>query len=122
MMVLYMTHPKSIDYREDEIALARFAKAMGHPARIAILKHLASMSDCCFTDIHNELPIAQSTVSQHLSELKDSGLIQGNINPPKVMYCIDVENWNKAQQLFHSFLDKLKSAGKNMQCCEQDIT
>lgn len=98
-----MAHPKSTDYKEDEIALARFAKALGHPARIAIMKHLASMTDCCFTDILNELPIAQSTVSQHLSELKDSGLIQGNIEPPKVKYCIHKENWEKAQELFKDF-------------------
>jgi len=112
-----MAYPKSIDYKDDEIALARFAKALGHPARIAIMKHLASMTDCCFTDIHNELPIAQSTVSQHLSELKDSGLIRGNIEPPKVMYCIDPQNWEKAQDLFYNFLGKLKPEIKNSACC-----
>lgn len=112
-----MTHPKSIDYKNDEIALARFAKALGHPARIAIMKHLASMSDCCFTDILNELPIAQSTVSQHLSELKDAGLIRGNIAPPKVMYCIDPDTWKKAQELFHTFLEELKDGSKNSKYC-----
>jgi ArsR family transcriptional regulator, arsenate/arsenite/antimonite-responsive transcriptional repressor len=104
-----MAHPKSIDYKDDEIALARFAKALGHPARISIMKHLASMPDCCFTDILNELPIAQSTVSQHLSELKDSGLIKGNIDPPKVKYCVNLENWEKAQKLFYHFLGDPKS-------------
>jgi len=104
-----MSHPKSIDYKEDEIELARFAKALGHPARVAIMKHLASMPDCCFTDILNELPIAQSTVSQHLSALKESGLIRGNIEPPKVMYCIDLKNWEKAQELFYKFLREQKS-------------
>ena len=112
-----MAYPKSIDYEEDEIALARFAKALGHPARIAIMKHLASMTDCCFTDIHNELPIAQSTVSQHLSELKDSGLIRGNIEPPKVMYCIDPVNWEKAQALFYNFLCKPRPEINNSECC-----
>ena len=112
-----MAYPKSIDYNEEEIALARFAKALGHPARVAIMKHLASMSDCCFTDLLNELPIAQSTVSQHLKELKDSGLIQGNIEPPKVRYCIDPKNWKKAQELFHNFLDNLKSVTQNPDCC-----
>jgi ArsR family transcriptional regulator len=101
-----MSHPKSIGYKADEIALARFAKALGHPARISIMKHLASMSDCCFTDILNELPIAQSTVSQHLKELKNSGLIQGNIEPPKVKYCVNAENWKTAQELFYNFLGK----------------
>ena len=112
-----MAHPKSSNYEEDEIALARFAKALGHPARIVIMKHLASMADCCFTDILNELPIAQSTVSQHLSELKDSGLIKGNIEPPKVMYCIDADNWEKAQELFHSFIEGTKTENKNPNCC-----
>ena len=112
-----MAHPKSIDYKDDEIALARFAKALGHPARIAIMKHLASMADCCFTDILNELPIAQSTVSQHLSELKDSGLIKGNLEPPKVMYCIDTDNWKKAKELFQNFINGTKSANNNPKCC-----
>jgi DNA-binding transcriptional ArsR family regulator len=112
-----MSHPKSTDYKDDEIALARFAKALGHPARIAIMKHLASMTDCCFTDILNELPIAQSTVSQHLSELKDSGLIQGNIEPPKVKYCVNKENWKKAQELFYEFLGNPKTLVKKSECC-----
>ena len=111
-----MAYPKSIEYKEDEIALARIAKALGHPARITIMKHLAAMSDCCFTDILQELPIAQSTVSQHLSELKDAGLIKGNINPPKVLYCIDSSNWKKAQELFQNFLYELKDGGKDSKC------
>jgi DNA-binding transcriptional ArsR family regulator len=111
-----MTYPKSIEYKEEEIALARIAKALGHPARIAIMKHLAAMSDCCFTDILQELPIAQSTVSQHLSELKDAGLIRGNLEPPKVLYCIDPVNWKKAHDLFHSFLFELKDGGKDSKC------
>jgi ArsR family transcriptional regulator len=112
-----MSHPKSIDYKADEIALARFAKALGHPARISIMKHLASMSDCCFTDILNELPIAQSTVSQHLKELKNSGLIQGNIEPPKVKYCVNVENWKTAQELFYNFLGKPNKEVDNTKHC-----
>lgn len=110
-----MTHPKSTEYTEEEIALARIAKALGHPARIAIMKQLAAMSDCCFTDILQELPIAQSTVSQHLSELKDAGLIKGNLDPPKVMYCINPVNWRKAQELFDKFLYQLKDGGSK--CC-----
>ena len=112
-----MAHPKSIDYKTDVIALARFAKALGHPARIAIMKQLAALSDCCFTDILQELPIAQSTVSQHLNELKDAGLIRGNIEPPRVMYCIDPENWIKAQDLFHNFLFELKNVEKISKSC-----
>ena len=94
---------KSTNYLEEEIQLARYAKALSHPARIAILKLLGSMDTCFCGEIVEELPIAQSTVSQHLKELKDSGLIQGCIEPPKVKYCIEPENWKKAQKLFSDF-------------------
>lgn len=99
-----MAYTLSSDYKEDEILLARFARAMGHPARIAILKYLDSLDTCCFSDINKELPIAKATVSQHLSELKDAGLIRGTIEPPKVNYCIDKKNWDKARILFSEFL------------------
>lgn len=80
--------------------IARFAKAMGHPARIAILQFLAKQETCYFGDIHEELPIAKATVSQHLKELKEAGLIQGNVEPPKVKYCINRENWLLCRELF----------------------
>lgn len=84
--------------------LARFAKAMSHPVRLQILDIL-SKSSCCYTgDITDELPIARSTLSQHIKELKDSGLIQGEYNPPKIKYCLNPENWNIAKQLFFDFL------------------
>ena len=76
------------DYSIRQEQLARFAKAMGHPARIAILQFLAKQETCYFGDIHEELPIAKATVSQHLKELKDAGLIQGEVEAPKVKYCI----------------------------------
>ena len=89
---------------EQEEQLARFAKAMGHPTRIAILRFLASQNSCFFGDIHEVLPIAKATVSQHLSELKDAGLIQGEIMPPKVKYCINGKNWQLAKELFTELL------------------
>ncbi|MBE0647143.1 MAG: winged helix-turn-helix transcriptional regulator [Bacteroidales bacterium] len=98
-----MAHKATNGFSESENQLARFAKALGHPARIAILKQLAN-TNCCFCgDIVEELPLAQATVSQHLKELKESGLIHGNIEPPKVRYCIDPENWEKAKQLIYQF-------------------
>ena len=100
-----MAYTLSNDYKEEEINLARFAKAMGHPARIAILRHLASLNTCCFGDIDKRLPIAKATISQHLSELKDAGLIQGSIEPPKVIYCIDKKNWKAAKKLFASIFE-----------------
>lgn len=98
-----MAYTISTDYKEDEIALARVAKAMGHPARIAILKYLSSLDACCFGDINKELPIAKATVSQHLAELKDAGLIKGTIEPPKVNYCIDKDKMEKVKVLFEEF-------------------
>lgn len=91
------------DYSIRQEQLARFAKAMGHPARIAILQFLAKQETCYFGDIHEELPIAKATVSQHLKELKESGLIQGEVEAPKVKYCINRDNWQLANELFGAF-------------------
>jgi len=109
-----MDETKNKDYTFDNEQLARFSKAMGHPARITILHFLASMECCYFGDIHNELPIAKATVSQHLKELKEAGLIQGEIETPKVKYCINRENWEIAQRYFEVFFDSRKE--KNV-CC-----
>lgn len=90
-------------YSEEQERMARFAKAMGHPTRMAILQFLARQESCFFGDIHEELPIAKATVSQHLKELKDAGLIQGEIEAPKVKYCINRENWEIARRMFADF-------------------
>ena len=93
----------SIEYDENIRQLARFAKALAHPTRLLILKFLESQS-CCFTgSLVKVLPLAQSTVSQHLKELKDAGLIQGEVKPPKIKYCINQENWQRARRLFEEF-------------------
>ena len=84
---------KTKQYTTEQEQIARFAKALGHPARMAILNFLTRQESCYFGDIHEELPIAKATVSQHLKELKDAGLIQGEIETPKVKYCINRENW-----------------------------
>lgn len=102
-------------YTQEEEKLARFAKAMGHPARVAILKFLASQETCFFGDIHDVLPIAKATVSQHLSELKDAGLIQGEIQSPKVKYCINKDNWAFAKKLMEEFMCICKYDGR---CCK----
>ena len=89
--------------------MAAIAKALGHPARIAILQFLASRKVCICGDIVDELPLSQSTVSQHLKELRNVGLIKGDIDGPSVCYCIDEKAWNKAQknltELFNKFTD-----------------
>lgn len=104
------------EYTAKQEQLARFAKALGHPARIAILHFLAEQKTCYFGDIHEELPIAKATVSQHLKELKEAGLIQGEVEPPKVKYCINKENWKLAQEAFKEFFGQCicKSEG----CCK----
>ncbi len=87
-------------YTKEQEQAARFAKAMAHPVRIYVLE-LLNRQACCYSgDLSELLPIAKSTLSQHLKELKDAGLIQGEIEAPKVRYCINRENWNKARQLF----------------------
>ncbi len=92
-----------LDYSEHEKEMARFAKALAHPARIAILKLLAARNTCICNDMVKELPLAQATVSQHLKELKDAGLVQGNITPPSVKYCINRQNWELARKMFEEF-------------------
>jgi len=89
----------------DHEQLARYAKALGHPVRVYIIELLSSQT-CCFSgDLAEELPIARSTLSQHLKELKSAGLIQGTIEYPKIRYCINKENWEKARILFNNLLN-----------------
>jgi DNA-binding transcriptional ArsR family regulator len=91
--------------------VADLAKALGHPARIAILEFLANSNTCMCGDIVEELPLSQSTVSQHLRELKNAGLIKGDIDGTKVCYCINEEKWNEAKDLLSQFLIDIKK------CC-----
>ena len=100
---------KTEEFTKKQNDLANLSKALGHPARIAILQFLASRQSCVCGDIVDELPLSQSTVSQHLKELKKSGLIRGNIDGPSVCYCIDLKAWNTAKnrltELFESYKD-----------------
>ena len=102
-------------YTDEQEQIARFAKAMGHPARMAILQFLLRQETCFFGDIHEELPIAKATVSQHLKELKEAGLIQGEIEASKVKYCINKENWALAQKMFAGFFGQ--QVCKKESCC-----
>lgn len=89
---------------EEQIKIARYAKAMGHPIRMYVLE-LLSKQTCCYSgDLSEVLPIAKSTLSQHLKELKNAELIQGEIEPPKIKYCLNQENWKEAQRLYKKFL------------------
>lgn len=91
---------KSAVFTEEENRIADLAKAFAHPARVAILRLLAEKKACVCGDLVDELPLSQATVSQHLKELKRIGIIKGDINPPRVCYCIDEVVWNEAMQSF----------------------
>ena len=88
--------------------IARYGKALSNPTRIFILEYLANnLNKCCYSgDMAEILPIARSTLSEHLKELKEAGLIQGEINPPYIRYCINPENWEEARLLFAKFFKK----------------
>ncbi len=91
-------------FTEQQRKTARIAKALGHPVRVYIV-HLLSENACCYSgDLSDELPIAKSTLSQHLKELKNAGLIQGTIEPPKIRYCLNEENWKQAQELMKELM------------------
>ena len=89
----------------EQIRLARISKALGHPIRIYILELLSTQSCCYSGDLAEELPVARSTLSQHLKELKQAGLIQGQIHPPKIMYCLNRETWTEVKELFGKFFN-----------------
>jgi DNA-binding transcriptional ArsR family regulator len=102
---------KTESFTAKQNRIADVAKAMAHPARVAILEFLAGQNSCVCGDIVEELPLSQATVSQHLAELKRIGLINGEIEGPRVCYCIDKKAWDEAKQLLLQFLNDVKK------CC-----
>ncbi|MFW5657048.1 MAG: ArsR/SmtB family transcription factor [Bacteroidota bacterium] len=88
---------------EEQKKASRYAKAMGHPIRLYVLELLSKQSCCYSGDLTEDLPIAKSTLSQHLKELKDAGLIQGEIEAPRIKYCLNRKNWEEAKNLFKKF-------------------
>ncbi len=87
-------------FTKEQKQLARLAKAMGHPVRIAIIQMLLSENCCYHGDMSEVIPVAKSTLSQHLKELRDAGIIQGTITLPTIKYCINKETWALVQKLF----------------------
>lgn len=92
------------DFTGKQIKLARYAKALSHPVRVYIMEFLAKQTCCYSGDLAETLPIARSTLSQHLKELKEAGFIQGSIESPKIRYCLEADSWNEAKKLFSEFL------------------
>lgn len=107
---------KTAYYTEQQKAISELAKAMGHPARIAIVEHLVKVNTCICGDIVNELPLAQPTVSQHLKTLKEAGLIKGEIEGNSICYCINQDAINKLQEYFDDLSARLNF--KSNSCCE----
>ncbi len=105
---------KTEKFTEDQNNLASIAKALGHPARIAILQTLTKRNACVCGDLVDELPLSQSTISQHLAELKKAGLITGTINGPSICYCIDQNVWDSAKKMISEFMSTSAVAE---QCC-----
>ena len=106
---------KSEHFTDDQNDLAILAKALGHPARIAIIQHLIKVNSCICGDIVNELPLAQPTVSQHLKELKNAGLIEGNFEGNAICYCLNKEGFDKIKA-FLKDIDTYFEKKKN-NCC-----
>lgn len=105
---------KTEEFTIKQNKIAAYAKAMAHPARVAILQVLIKKQSCICGDIVDDLPLSQSTVSQHLKELKESGLIKGDIEGAKVCYCIDEEVWNNAKEYITDFFGLFD---KKIKCC-----
>jgi ArsR family transcriptional regulator, arsenate/arsenite/antimonite-responsive transcriptional repressor len=110
-----MAQAKTEEFTIKDNRVATLAKALAHPARVAILRLLAERKSCICGDIVDELPLSQSTVSQHLRELKDAGLIRGEIEGAKVCYCIDPANWEKAGQILTTLFTIAKPS--DQKCC-----
>lgn len=106
---------KTGDYAEKELTIAKYAKALSHPARIAILNVLIKKQACICGDIVDELPLSQSTVSQHLKELKEAGIIKGDIDGSSVCYCIDEKVWEKVKKSMYLFFEQSKPL--KSKCC-----
>ncbi|SHG28631.1 ArsR/SmtB family transcription factor [Flavobacterium defluvii] len=104
---------KTEHFTEKQNQIATIAKALGHPARIAIIEYLLKVNECICGDIVNELPLAQPTVSQHLKELKNAGLIKGNIEGNAICYCIDETTFDVLKGYFSNII----AVTKNQKCC-----
>lgn len=106
---------KSEIFTDQQNKISLLAKAFAHPARIAILQHLFNIDTCVCGDLVNEIGLAQPTISQHLKELKQLGLIQGNIEGTSVCYCINKENWTNMKETLSPFLNQ--DLSKKVTCC-----
>lgn len=106
---------KTENFTENQNELALIGKVFAHPARIAILQHLFKVNACVCGDLVDEIGLAQPTVSQHLKELRNMGLIKGDVEGTSVCYCVNVANWNEMKVKFKAFLDQVIEL--DQECC-----
>lgn len=111
-----MTYTKAAAFDVEQQEMAKLAKVLSHPARIAILQHLASAKTCISGDISSALPLSRTTVSQHLQELKNANLIKGEIDGLTVCYCINQEQFEKAKQLLENFFGTIVTSCNSCDC------
>jgi DNA-binding transcriptional ArsR family regulator len=109
---------KTDQFSKKQNELATLAKAMGHPARVAIIDYLLKVDACICGDIVNELPLAQATVSQHLRELKNAGLIKGEIEGNSICYCVEKKTFKKLRNIFDTMSHKISKKKKKKNCCK----
>lgn len=112
-----MAQSRSKEFKPNLVTLARYAKALSHPARLAILETLANKATCICGEIVEVMPLAQSTVSQHLKELKEAGLITGEVEGLKSCYCLDVAAIKELEKLSKELFNKLNKSFKSKKCC-----
>jgi len=103
---------KTEHFNEYQNLVAKVAKAFAHPARVAILEYLIKNKTCVVGSLTDELPLSQSTISQHLKELKSTGIIKGDIEGPSICYCINRDMWDKMSGALRSFISRV-----NDNCC-----
>jgi ArsR family transcriptional regulator, arsenate/arsenite/antimonite-responsive transcriptional repressor len=108
---------KTDQFTDPQNQLALLAKALGHPARIAIIEYLARVESCICSDIVNELPLAQPTISQHLKELKNAGLIKGSVEGNSICYCIDPGSFDLVRLFAANIIEKENHKSCNPNTC-----
>ena len=105
---------KTQSFNQKQNTIATYAKVIGHPARVAIIDYLLKHNSCICNDLVEEFPLSQSTISQHLKELKQVGIIKGEIEGPKMCYCIDEKVWKEIQEIFNTMFNSYTPISK---CC-----
>lgn len=101
-----MKEIKKVKFSESQQEIADYFRVLSNPARIAILQHIIDQKACICSDLVDEIGLAQATISQHLKEIKDAGIIQGSVEGKSICYCINPEKWKEVKDLFNAFFDQ----------------